>query len=1068
MTQTMNQPMKTLTRIRLINWHYFSDVTINVKGSVLFSGENASGKSTILDAIQLVLTTNSRRFNPAANERSKRTLQGYVRCKTGEEGNTYLRSKGAVISYVALEFYEESRNRYFVIGVKMDSAELDSEINKKWFCVEGDMDTIAFTVDGRPALDKEFTQNGKKVPLETQVGHAKEMFKARMGRLDEKFCDMITKSMAFKPMDKVKDFIYSFILPESNIETAALQGNIRNLREMQKLINDVKLQIEQLRKITAKADEIDDCDYRLLVVDILMKIAVIEDYKSKLAAASKRLENDESALARLQQERLSIIDRCNSTQERLSELTVAVSTNECGRLIEKIENEIRALQFEIDRMELDVKEYSEQFAKLELAARKAEIPSLPLLPGLKRNNDGTDRALEDLQAICAELGIAREDAFLEKSRLSIEIEEMISKATSLENRIGQLKKNRLVYDENTTRLLSEINKEFASRGIDCEARIFADLLEITMPEWRDAVEGYLNTQRFNIIVEPRYYDIAADVYDRLKARIHSAGLVNTEKLMQQEYAAEDNSLADVVSSENQYARAYATYLLGRVIRCDSVKDLKEHRIAITRQCMKYQNYVLQKIPDAVYRTPFIGSGALKVQLANAQKEYDAIIKGKASKQTLLDEKQAIIDAISHCNFDTVLKTSGSLVSLTSLRGQLKKEQAELASAQNNPTFIELSIKLEAAKKANSSALEERDRVNKEIAGKERDKLDDIASVADIKQRLDLAEHDKESVCHGNLLAMADAEAKYEEGVRTKTAETILENYARRRKAIESTRSDALVKMAALQATYKDGDFGTGLEVVQAYRDDLLKLEKSDLITYEERLAKAQEDCEIEFRENFLAKMRENISRAEIIFSQLNKSLKGIYYGNDSYKFELSANKERQSLYDMIMSDINVAGQNLFTSMFEEQYHAEMEELFSKLTDENLVESSVVNELTDYRSYLDYDIKVISRDGRVQLFSKTYGEKSGGETQTPYYVAIAASFAQLYSDRETVRLILLDEAFNNMDEDRIKSMMQFFNSQNFQVVLAAPPARMETIGEYVDSIFLAIRGENCSMVEEYYL
>ena len=97
---------KRLTKIQLIKWHYFTNETITVEGSVLFSGENASGKSTILDAIQLVLTTNSTRFNPAANEKSRRDLRGYVRCKTGEEGNTYVRSQGAVISYVALEFYE--------------------------------------------------------------------------------------------------------------------------------------------------------------------------------------------------------------------------------------------------------------------------------------------------------------------------------------------------------------------------------------------------------------------------------------------------------------------------------------------------------------------------------------------------------------------------------------------------------------------------------------------------------------------------------------------------------------------------------------------------------------------------------------------------------------------------------------------------------------------------------------------------------------------------------------------------------------------------------------------------
>lgn len=119
--------MKKLTRIRLINWHYFSNETINVNGSCLISGENATGKSTILDAIQLILTTNTRRFNPAANEKSRRDLKGYVRCKTGEEGNTYIR-KNNVISYVALEFYEESRDRFFVLGAKFDSPDRKSVV----------------------------------------------------------------------------------------------------------------------------------------------------------------------------------------------------------------------------------------------------------------------------------------------------------------------------------------------------------------------------------------------------------------------------------------------------------------------------------------------------------------------------------------------------------------------------------------------------------------------------------------------------------------------------------------------------------------------------------------------------------------------------------------------------------------------------------------------------------------------------------------------------------------------------------------------------------------------------
>ncbi len=270
----------------------------------------------------------------------------------------------------------------------------------------------------------------------------------------------------------------------------------------------------------------------------------------------------------------------------------------------------------------------------------------------------------------------------------------------------------------------------------------------------------------------------------------------------------------------------------------------------------------------------------------------------------------------------------------------------------------------------------------------------------------------------------------------------------------------------MQAKYKDGEFGTGEETISVYAEEYDKLSRHDLIHYEERLEKAKTECELEFRESFLAKMRENIEQAEDVFKALNKSLKSIYYGNDAYRFHLSSNKIKQGLYEMITSDVNLGGMTLFSSIFEEKYRPEMDDLFSKLTESDDGGEGVMNEYTDYRSYLDYDIEIISKDGKSQFFSKIYGEKSGGETQTPYYVAIAASFSQMYSLGESIRIIMLDEAFDKMDEDRIESMMQFFRSQNFQIILATPPAKMEIIGEYVDTVLVTYRDGYFSTVEEF--
>ena len=47
--------MKKLTRVKLINWHRFTNDTIEFENSTLISGENGAGKSTLLDAIQFVV-----------------------------------------------------------------------------------------------------------------------------------------------------------------------------------------------------------------------------------------------------------------------------------------------------------------------------------------------------------------------------------------------------------------------------------------------------------------------------------------------------------------------------------------------------------------------------------------------------------------------------------------------------------------------------------------------------------------------------------------------------------------------------------------------------------------------------------------------------------------------------------------------------------------------------------------------------------------------------------------------------------------------------------------------------
>ena len=230
----------------------------------------------------------------------------------------------------------------------------------------------------------------------------------------------------------------------------------------------------------------------------------------------------------------------------------------------------------------------------------------------------------------------------------------------------------------------------------------------------------------------------------------------------------------------------------------------------------------------------------------------------------------------------------------------------------------------------------------------------------------------------------------------------------------------------------------------------------------------QEELE---RLGFLAKLQENMKLAQGEFKELNKALKGIDFSSERYEFQFMPSKKYRSYYEMIMDDFNVIqGESLFSGMFHEAHKDVIEELFERLSVGGENSTQTLEEFTDYRTYMDYDIKIIHDDGTYSYYSKVCEEKSGGETQTPFYVTVAASFVQLYSNNiggEAAGLVLFDEAFNNMDDERIGGVLEFLRRLPLQLIIAAPPDKIQYIGPAMDEIMLVMTDQKRSYVEEYH-
>lgn len=658
----------------------------------------------------------------------------------------------------------------------------------------------------------------------------------------------------------------------------------------------------------------------------------------------------------------------------------------------------------------------------------------------------------------------------------VQLRQKETELAEVNERVKKLEGKQLVYRPEVLLLKEQIENALREAGREPDVRIICELLEVADLKWQNAIEGYLNTQRFYLLVEPAQFDLALSVYDRLRARkkVYGVGLINTGKL--EEYDdAPAGSLAEMVTSKNMYARRYINMVLGKVQRASSYQELKKYPVSITMECMRYQNHVVSAISPSVYRTPYIGAGAYKIQLEQAKEEQaaltDDVMRFREEITTLGKFEEPLNSAV-----ETELKFGlDSLEAERSHRAALEACRATLKELKADQTLIEKRLRLEEMQEALRKLSQESQELLRAL-GRCDDRIEqDEARIAEQKTEAEAKRQamDELRVRTGEDSTRLDQE--YERLTKGRVLSAFCAARQSARKGYQTQKDNALEAMRTLMREYRvKHDFGAAdsMEGYPEYKAEYDKLKNSQLLEYEDKVYRARQAAEEEFREQFLSKLQENIRNARDELDNLNDALKDIHFSHESYKFDYQPSHEHRKFYDMIMDDFNVmAGNSIFSGTFNAQHKEVIEELFSKLAldDENANEALEI--YTDYRTYMDYDIKITNDDGTYMLYSKVSREKSGGETQTPFYITVAASFMQLYRNSiggmdNAIGLIMMDEAFNNMDDARIAGVLSFMTHSNLQTVIAAPPDKIQYIGPQMEKVLLVLTDDKLSYVEDF--
>ena len=251
--------------------------------------------------------------------------------------------------------------------------------------------------------------------------------------------------------------------------------------------------------------------------------------------------------------------------------------------------------------------------------------------------------------------------------------------------------------------------------------------------------------------------------------------------------------------------------------------------------------------------------------------------------------------------------------------------------------------------------------------------------------------------------------------------------------------------------------------------ELENISKVRLPDYEEKIVKAHDESIKEFKDDFIYKLRTAIDTVYAQIEELNQALLDSRFGRDTYQFKVSPNKDFIEYYNRIRDpDLLRAGDA--ETHFNEKYRSTRNDLF------NLISSSTsatgeqkeqilrnVERFTSYTTYIIFDLLKTSGTGDEQQtisLQRSFSSQSGGESQTPFYIAILASFAQLCrvknaSDNNTLRLVIFDEAFSKMDAARIRKSTELLRNFGLQAILSTPSEKLRDLVNYVDLILVTI-------------
>lgn len=1090
----MSQAKKVFTRMCLNNWGGIDHKVLEFHEYVnLFSGKSGSGKSTVMDAIQVILygSFSPSFLNKAADDaKNRRSVLSYLR---GEQKDGSANRKDCdFCSVIALEIEDTGTHITTCIGIAFEVRKSDSEIKKfVYFSHSGKMpeseylteqgvcysnQEIKKLVSARTKSDDNRGKGEVNRIYGSKEAYLGTLYDVILGYIDQnRFITMEKSAIALKMTNGTGQFIRDYMFPKNTSNTiATISEQLDSYRQIKEKIEDLRKRIELLSEIQASGKELVRLQTDIVRAEAMIRCIGIEDLRARIQAA----EDDKRNLAEKQEQCKKKVQELSASREEAQQKLIQVSADlkasDLGGKQQQYE--------ELDERSRMLADNTRQWQKILQGMKNWEEDDVitdyisnPVLNMIAELNQG--RVTEEL---CQNLHLKIESA---KQNIEDEVEDYrdqrreIGKQLKEKKRlVDDMKHDRKPYDENLRSARSALSQQLSDRyGQTVKVQIFADLFDVQEEEWKNAIEGRMGRLKHSLITEPQYAHEAAVLFRNMK-QYENVDLINSKAIADSKPDCMEGSLYEAVKMQEAYVDVCLKRYLGHIIKCRSVEELEQVRDGVTPDCYSYSNFIFRHLKKKDYTTrACIGRRVSKARLAEYEKDVEELSRQEMQLDDLLRRLKEARD------FECLKDEPSHYVKLSRAGEELarvnkkKMELEETIRSLREGAYKELEEKEQSLQKQVKMVQEELDQTQGELA-----RLG--SRIGELSGENESRRQQLEEKLQGYVPNEA-LEQEVWELLKKQSGQAVIN---RKKAQVADLEEKEQAQAETLRAArnryifaYPAGPFNGAETSNEAYEKLLEKYLTDFEPAYEEEFEKKCASIYKSLRENVIATIHGDIKAAKRHAYEINRLLRETNFSDSTYQIKIEpAKNENGQFFDMLMAEeldsknLDNAGIDGQISFGEDAFYQKYEQKIKLLTDKFMPpkdedehlraqKRKEMEQYADYRNYLSFSMfeQVTDEHGNVireNFVDDMAGRDSGGEGQNPKYVALLAGFAMLYmqqSKRDSkIKLVLLDEAFSKMDQERSAVCLKYARKMDLQLIVCVPDERLQSLIRNVDCVY----------------